>query len=403
MLPRTAGTAGETPVAVPSAAAAGMASPPGIRVYCPDPVGAGASDGKGSPPPASPACPAPSLATIARLVASASRIVVVAGAGISVSAGLPDFRSPNGLYAALDASGADPATVFHIDAFREDPAPFFAAAARLVAPEMAVVPTATHAFLRELSDRGVLRRVYTQNIDGLEAAAGVVGSAVVPVHGSIATATCTRCGVTVGGGAIAPVVRAGRVPRCTACAGGAPREPRRPPRRPPRRRRGGGGRRRSAYVNDDSDGGGDGSDCASVGVMKPDIVLFGEPLPPAVATCIAADVQPGAADLVLVVGTSLAVAPISTLPARFPADVPRVLLNRTPVVPPGGAFDVVALGDCDTIVGALRRELGWEGAGGRCLAAAATTATTTVDTLVAQTESGVVAMPQASPAGDGRH
>lgn len=88
--------------------------------------------------------------------------------------------------------------------------------------------------------------------------------------------------------------------------------------------------------------------------MKPDIVLFGEPLPPAVATCVAADVRPGAADLVLVVGTSLAVAPVSTLPARFPAGVPRVLLNRTPVVPPGGAFDYVALGDCDAIGGGAR-------------------------------------------------
>ncbi|KAK1866830.1 hypothetical protein I4F81_009342 [Pyropia yezoensis] len=199
------------------------------------------------------------VATIARLVGSATRIVVVAGAGISVSAGLPDFRSPNGLYAALGATVADPAAVFHIDAFREDPAPFFAAAARLVAPESAVLPTATHAFFREL---------------------------------------------------------------------------------------------------DDSDGSGGASDGDAVGVMKPDIVLFGEPLPPAVATCVAADVRPGAADLVLVVGTSLAVAPVSTLPARFPAGVPRVLLNRTPVVPPGGAFDYVALGDCDAIVGALRRELG---------------------------------------------
>lgn len=161
------------------------------------------------------------MATIARLVGSATRIVVVAGAGISVSAGLPDFRSPNGLYAALGATVADPAAVFHIDAFREDPAPFFAAAARLVAPESAVLPTATHAFFRELSDRGVLRRVYTQNIDGLEAAAGV-GPVVVPVHGSIATATCTRCGVTVGGAAAAAAAIAPAT-ATTVTAPGAPR------------------------------------------------------------------------------------------------------------------------------------------------------------------------------------
>lgn len=136
--------------------------------------------------------------------------------------------------------------------------------------------------------------------------------------------------------------------------------------------------------------------------MKPDIVLFGEPLPPAVATCVAADVRPGAADLVLVVGTSLAVAPVSTLPARFPAGVPRVLLNRTPVVPPGGAFDYVALGDCDAIVGALRRELGWAG-GGAAPAAAATGATATIaGASVVKAESGVAAEAEVALAGQGR-
>ena len=98
-----------------------------------------------------------------------------------MSCGIPDFRSANGIYEIVEAMGLgldDPQLLFDLETFRDDPAPFFAFAHRLYPPGGAA-PSPTHRFLAALESRKKLLRVLTQNIDGLELAAGVPAAKVI--------------------------------------------------------------------------------------------------------------------------------------------------------------------------------------------------------------------------------
>lgn len=100
-------------------------------------------------------------------------MVCLCGAGISVSAGIPDFRTPGtGLYDNLQKFALPyPEAVFELRYFQKHPEAFYQLARELMPG--AYKPTATHHFIRLLHDRGQLLRCYTQNIDSLEAAAGL--------------------------------------------------------------------------------------------------------------------------------------------------------------------------------------------------------------------------------------
>ena len=150
----------------------------------------------------------------------ARNIVVLTGAGISTSAGIPDFRSPDtGLYANLQELDLPfPEAVFELNFFRENPKPFWTLAKEIYPGKHYVrssvgelyllhdiprlyelstyditQPTATHYFLALLARHTVLERVFTQNIDTLEHLAGLSPSKIVEAHGSFATAHCLTC------------------------------------------------------------------------------------------------------------------------------------------------------------------------------------------------------------------
>lgn len=111
------------------------------------------------------------------LLRNCKNIMVITGAGISTSLGIPDFRSVDkGLYSKLSHKMhqfgiEDPQDVFNIDTFRNDPKIFFSIAQDIL-PETDVF-TPTHAFIAMLEKRGKLLVNYTQNIDNLEAKAGI--------------------------------------------------------------------------------------------------------------------------------------------------------------------------------------------------------------------------------------
>nr|XP_047921261.1 NAD-dependent protein deacetylase sirtuin-3, mitochondrial isoform X6 [Anser cygnoides] len=121
------------------------------------------------------------------------RIVVMAGAGISTPSGIPDFRSPgSGLYSNLEQYDIPyPEAIFELTYFFVNPKPFFTLAKELYPGNYR--PNYAHYFLRLLHDKGLLLRLYTQNIDGLERAAGIPPDRMVEAHGTFATATCTVC------------------------------------------------------------------------------------------------------------------------------------------------------------------------------------------------------------------
>jgi NAD-dependent histone deacetylase SIR2 len=109
------------------------------------------------------------------------------GAGISTSAGIPDFRSPEtGLYANLARLNLPHAeAVFDISYFRDKPEPFYSLARELYPGKFR--PTITHSFISLLHKKGLLLKLFTQNIDCLEREAGVPGDLIIEAHGSFAT------------------------------------------------------------------------------------------------------------------------------------------------------------------------------------------------------------------------
>ena len=247
---------------------------------------------------------------------TAKAVVVLVGAGISTSCGIPDFRSEGGLYGLVQRLGlalGDPQELFDIEAFDADPQPFYTAAAHIW-PAAGTLPSPTHRFIAALAKKRKLLRVYSQNIDGLERAAGVPKGKLVQCHGTLATARCRSCRRVAPAAAVAAGVAVGRVVAC-GCGG----------------------------------------------VVKPDVVFFGEPLPRLVGRALEKDRL--AADLLLVIGTSLSVAPITTVLREMGPAVPQVLINRDDVVPPRSTgregFDLRLLGDCDAVTAHLAERLGY--------------------------------------------
>ena len=205
--------------------------------------------------------------------------------------------------------------------------------------------------------------MYTQNIDGLEAAAGLqCGGArrdVVLAHGTLGAARCTSCGWRCGFEDIAASVRGGGVPRCVARLPDVERRRAVAPRAGLRVTRSSG----RVHGGDDCGGGGGGASAAVPcmddppppplrgpaldaepiaggasracgGVMRPCVVFFNEAPDGALAQLLPRDAE--ACDLLLVMGTSLEVTTVSAACCLVPASVPRVLINATPVRLPAG-------------------------------------------------------------------
>jgi NAD-dependent deacetylase len=210
---------------------------------------------------------------LADLIREAGSVVALTGAGISVPSGIPDFRSPRtGLW-----ENVNPMEVAHIDVFRRDPERFWLFYGERFQSLEHKQPNRAHEALAELERAGLLDAVITQNIDRLHARAGT--RELVEVHGTIAHSSCLVCGCRY---PLADVRERqasedDRVPRCEC---GQP--------------------------------------------LKPDVVLFGEYLPP-VAMERAEQLAAGA-DLMLCIGSSLEVHPVAQLPSVTLASGGRIAI-----------------------------------------------------------------------------
>ena len=235
---------------------------------------------------------------LAALVRERQPCVVLTGAGISTESGIPDFRSPSGIWAQYD-----PMEYATIDAFRRDPVKvweFYALRFELLAT---AEPNAGHLALAELERRGLVAAVVTQNIDGLHERAG--SRDVVEVHGSIRSASCLECGERVPLEEVVAALRNRPAPPCPGCGA----------------------------------------------VLKPDVVMFGELLP---ADGIERAIElVRRAGLLLVVGSSLEVHPVAGLPDEaVSAGVALAILNRGPT-----PFDHLASVRIDGAAGETLAEL----------------------------------------------
>lgn len=123
-------------------------------------------------------------------IKDAKKIVFFGGAGVSTESGIPDFRSENGLYNAKQNYGRSPEEMLSIDFFESDPVTFFDYYKKnLIAKD--VKPNKAHLALAKLEEMGKLTAVVTQNIDGLHQAAG--SKTVYELHGSVQRNYCRNC------------------------------------------------------------------------------------------------------------------------------------------------------------------------------------------------------------------
>jgi NAD-dependent deacetylase len=200
-----------------------------------------------------------SVSRLAELLRQRQPCVVLTGAGISTESGIPDFRSPTGIWTQYD-----PMEYATIQAFRRDPVKVWEFYALRFEVLTRAEPNAGHVALAELEREGFVEAVVTQNIDGLHARAG--SEDVIEVHGSIRTASCLDCGERVPLEDVVASLRDSPAPPCPSCGA----------------------------------------------ILKPDVVMFGELLPEEAmgrATEFARR-----AGLLLVVGSSLEVYPVAGLP-----------------------------------------------------------------------------------------
>jgi NAD-dependent deacetylase len=199
----------------------------------------------------------------ADLIRQSKHVVALTGAGLSTPSGIPDFRSEGTGLWAYD----EPLTVASLHTFRTAPEKFFQWFRPLAGQVYGAKPNAAHLALAALEKAGKLVSIITQNIDMLHQKAGSVS--VIETHGSIRTLSCTQCYHQVNAEqCVADFIENGYLPRCPKCGG----------------------------------------------ILKPDVILFGEQLPQSAW----AEAQQAArgCDLMLVIGSSLEVLPVAGLPMQ---------------------------------------------------------------------------------------
>jgi NAD-dependent deacetylase len=199
------------------------------------------------------------LEQLAEMLLSARHALVLTGAGVSTESGLPDYRGAEGLWGTRRFE-----ELAHIETWRREPEEFWSFYGARIAQLSEARPNEGHLAIAELERRGLVRRVLTQNVDGLHRAAGSVEP--LELHGTLAEVTCVACGFR-GADAIATsqLTDGAAVPVCPTCGA----------------------------------------------VLKPAVVLFGELLPPALGT---AHEELERCDLLLCCGSSLQVYPVAMFP-----------------------------------------------------------------------------------------
>eukprot|EP00347_Sterkiella_histriomuscorum_P009238 403341988 len=247
------------------------------------------------------------------------KIVVLTGSEISASAGIPDFRSPDsGVYANLAKYNLPfPEAIFSLDYFKINPDAFYTFFQSFDMDSFK--PTPTHYFLVLLDKMGVLHMNFTQNIDALEEKAGMnVKEKLLQVNGTVKGARCALCQRQMNQQVLKEHIQKGVVYRCY--------------------------------------------DPTCNGPVKPNIVLFGEAMPDEflikyqkIQDC----------DLLVVMGTALAVSQLNILFNSAPKDVPKVLINMENTVEHGYDFtkgdkNLFLEGGCDKYIELIIKNCKWD-------------------------------------------
>ena len=243
--------------------------------------------------------------TATELLRGAQKVVVLTGAGSSTPSGIPDFRSDGtGLWSKID-----PFTVASVWGFRENPQRFYQWMRPLTRDILTAKPNPAHLALARMEACGKLRLIITQNIDALHQKAG--SQQVIELHGHLRRVVCLTCTFSDDAAPyLDTFIADGTMPLCPHCGS----------------------------------------------VLKPDIVLFGEPLPE--EAIVRAQEEALMCDLMLVAGSSLEVMPAADLPALAVRSGARLILVNLGITPYDHLADVILRGDVSKVLPKLADALG---------------------------------------------
>ena len=254
-----------------------------------------------------------SLARAGALLAGARSVVFLTGAGISTESGIPDFRSPGGLWSRHDPRKL----TFDLFCLHEQTRRDYWKLATETYPVLRdAEPNAAHRAIVAVEKAGKLGRLVTQNIDGLHRKAGNSSEAIIEIHGSSLRATCIECGAACDRELLHRSIVEGEVdvPYCEVCGG----------------------------------------------PVKPATISFGQAMPE--RETHEAFAAASACDLFIVVGSSLVVYPAASLPeTAVSAGAPLVIVNNEPT-PIDGLADAVLRGSAGESMSLLLRAAGIEAA-----------------------------------------
>ena len=219
------------------------------------------------------------MTTLATMISEACNVTVFTGAGISTESGIPDFRSPGGVWSKMKPIYFQD-FVASEEKRREAWTRTFSGAAGWTGAK----PNTGHYAIAALVKAGKVGAVITQNVDNLHQDSGVAPERVIEIHGNASYATCLECGVRHELADLkAPFIEQGEIPSCRECAG----------------------------------------------IVKSATISFGQPMPP--GPMARAEAATLACDLFLVLGSSLVVFPAAGFPLLAKRNGARlVIVNREP-------------------------------------------------------------------------
>ena len=238
------------------------------------------------------------------LIAGSKYAIALTGAGISTPSGIPDFRSPDsGLW-----NNANPFEIASIASFRRRPEDFYDWIRPIAKVVMEAKHNPAHQALAQLEDQGIIKSIITQNVDMLHSRAGA--ESVYEVHGHLREATCMRCyTIYPATPYLHQFIDTGDVPHCQGCGG----------------------------------------------VLKPNVILIGEQLP--IRVLNQAKNQARICDMMIVVGSSLEMAPAGDLPAIAIESGAQLIIVNLSATYMDDQADVVIHGDVVDILPRLTAKL----------------------------------------------
>lgn len=243
------------------------------------------------------------IARLAGWFAGARRAVVFTGAGVSTESGIPDFRSPGGIWDRFDPNELNYASFVGSVAGRRK----YWELGRTVYPVIrAASPNPAHHAIAELHRLGRLDCCITQNVDNLHQRAGLPADRIIELHGNATRARCLECGAGFSRDEVHEWLERGvEVPACPGCSG----------------------------------------------IIKPETILFGEAMPPGAVEEAARRAR--AADLFVVVGSSLVVYPAASVPLHAKHAGATVVIVNLSSTPCDDQADLVVRGRAGDVMSAV--------------------------------------------------